>query len=172
MSFDFLPEDNKETIFKSVAQYLSEQDFHITSFDDNRPWGGFFVIEEAQAKDFISAFFPRLSMEDFEGYEKLSPKILIVEPGKRLSWQYHHRRAEIWKVVGGTAGVVVSDTDEPGDIKAHESGEIIEIEQGQRHRLVGCQTWGIIAEIWKHSDPENPSDEEDIIRLEDDYGRG
>lgn len=172
MSFEFSPEDDKEAIFNSVAHYLNEQHFKVTSFDNNRPWGGFFVIDESQAKDFISTFFPRLSMDDFEGFEKLSPKILIVEPGKRLSWQYHHRRAEIWKVIGGTAGVVISDTDELGDVKAHESGDIIHIEKSQRHRLVGCQTWGIIAEIWKHTNPAHPSDEEDIIRLEDDYGRG
>jgi len=42
---------------------------------------------------------------------KLSPKILIVAPIKRLSWQYHHRRAEIWRVIQGQVGVVRSITD-------------------------------------------------------------
>ena len=39
------------------------------------------------------------------------------------------------------------------------------------HRLVGLSNWGIIAEIWQHTDPEKPSDEEDIVRVQDDFGR-
>ena len=41
----------------------------------------------------------------------MSPKILIVKPGARLSWQYHHRRAEIWQVYKGEVGIVRSDKD-------------------------------------------------------------
>ncbi|MCU0327251.1 MAG: phosphoheptose isomerase, partial [Spirosomaceae bacterium] len=40
-----------------------------------------------------------------------------------------------------------------------------------RHRLVGVNEWGIIAEIWQHTDPKNPSDENDIVRVQDDFGR-
>jgi hypothetical protein len=40
-----------------------------------------------------------------------------------------------------------------------------------RHRLVGLGDWGVLAEIWQHTDLQNPSDEEDIVRLQDDYGR-
>jgi hypothetical protein len=49
--------------------------------------------------------------------------------------------------------------------------DVVKLVQGQRHRLVGTDEWGIIAEIWKHTDKENPSDEEDIVRVEDDFGR-
>ena len=42
---------------------------------------------------------------------KLSPKILIVRPAARLSWQYHNRRAEIWQVYKGSAGIIRSNTD-------------------------------------------------------------
>lgn len=102
---------------------------------------------------------------------KLSPKILCVAPQQRLSWQYHHRRAEIWRVVQGEVGVVMSDSDEQQDIHEFEPGDIIVLNKGQRHRLVGLQSWGVVAEIWQHTDPSNPSDEDDIVRLQDDFGR-
>jgi len=50
-------------------------------------------------------------------------------------------------------------------------GSIVELAQGERHRLVGVDEWGVIAEIWKHTDPTNPSDESDIVRVQDDFGR-
>jgi hypothetical protein len=31
--------------------------------------------------------------------------------------------------------------------------------------------WGVVAEIWQHTDPAVPSDEDDIIRVQDDYNR-
>jgi mannose-6-phosphate isomerase-like protein (cupin superfamily) len=102
---------------------------------------------------------------------KLSPKILMVESNKRLSWQYHFRRAEIWKLVAGVAGVVTSESDVEGSVHQLKLGEIIRLKQGQRHRLVGLEGWGMIAEIWQHTDPQHPSDEEDIVRVQDDFGR-
>jgi len=42
---------------------------------------------------------------------------------------------------------------------------------GTRHRLVGLDDWGIVAEIWIHSDPDKPSNEYDIRRISDDFGR-
>ena len=110
-------------------------------------------------------------MADFAGFDKLSPKILVVAPQKRLSWQYHFRRAEIWRVIGGQAGVVVSDTDEQTPVRALSIGDEINLKQGERHRLVGVDAWGIVAEIWQHVDAAHPSDEDDIVRLEDDFGR-
>ena len=52
-----------------------------------------------------------------------------------------------------------------------ELGKTVSLEQGERHRLVGLDSWGIVAEIWMHVDPEHPSNEEDIVRVEDDYAR-
>jgi mannose-6-phosphate isomerase-like protein (cupin superfamily) len=159
------------TVFSHVRQDLEGQGFRIIQQDLGRPWGGFFVLDESQAPAFIKTYFPHLSLADFAGFEKLSPKILIVAPHKRLSWQYHHRRAEIWKVVGGTAGVVVSDTDEETPMRTLPLGSLISLKQGERHRLVGVDEWGIIAEIWQHTDREHPSDESDIVRVQDDFGR-
>ena len=50
-------------------------------------------------------------------------------------------------------------------------GDKIKLQQGERHRIIGLDDWGILAEIWQHSDVNNPSNEEDIIRLQDDFGR-
>ena len=95
----------------------------------------------------------------------------MVAPNKRLSWQYHHRRAEIWKLIGGVAGVVKSDSDEEKETIELSIGDITQLKQGERHRLLGTSGWGIIAEIWRHTDAANPSDEDDIVRLQDDFGR-
>ena len=161
----------EQSIFDQMEQEILQAGFRIAQQDRNRPWGGFFVLDEAQAPLFVETYFPNMSMEDFKGFDKLSPKILMVAPHKRLSWQYHFRRAEIWKVIGGNAGVVVSHTDEQTVVQALPIGAIIRLQQGERHRLVGLSEWGIIAEIWQHTDPENPSNEDDIVRLQDDFGR-
>ncbi len=171
MSLSFSSQATKEHVFEIIANYLQSLHLTIVNKDDSRPWGGFFVIEEKEAKGFINVFFPELEEKDISQGNKLSPKILIVAGGKRLSWQYHHRRAEIWKLIGGQAGVVTSDTDEEAKTTSLNQGDIVRLKQGERHRLIGQNGWGIIAEIWQHIDAQHPSDENDIIRLQDDFGR-
>lgn len=161
----------KKEIFARVQSQLKDQGFSIAAMDENRPWGGFFVIDEQQAQQFSDAYFNGLKVEDLSISGKLSPKILIVAPQKRLSWQYHHRRAEIWKVVEGEVGVVRSDTDEEGPLQIHSKGEEVTLDQGERHRLIGLNGWGVLAEIWRHTQADHPSDEEDIVRVQDDFGR-
>jgi mannose-6-phosphate isomerase len=145
--------------------------FTITSSDLNRPWGGFYVIDEAQAQQFADTFFDGLDVNTLTIGGKLSPKILLVAPNQRLSWQYHNRRAEIWKVVEGPVAVKRSLTDEEGELVVYQVGETIKLAQGERHRLIGLDTQAIIAEIWQHTDANLPSDEDDIIRVQDDFGR-
>jgi mannose-6-phosphate isomerase len=161
----------KGDVMASAEKYLLKAGFTIAFKDFNRPWGGFFVLDESLAKQFGQLYFPGIDLSTLKISGKLSPKILMVEANKRLSWQYHHRRAEIWKLVVGTAGVVTSDNDEEGQMKRLEKGEIIRLKQGQRHRLVGLDGWGMIAEIWQHTDADHPSDEDDIVRVQDDFGR-
>lgn len=168
---NFSAETEKTVVFSEVEKDISDLGFNIDKQDQTRPWGGFFVLDESQAPLFIETYFPHLSVGDFGVGRKLSPKILVVAPNKRLSWQYHFRRAEIWKVVGGIAGVVTSDTDEENEVQTLHLGTIINLKQGERHRLIGLGEWGIIAEIWQHTDPQNPSDEDDIVRVQDDFGR-
>lgn len=161
----------KENVFSLVENYIVSLGLRVATKDTSRPWGGFFVLDETQAELFIKTFFPHLSLADFSGFSKLSPKILLVAPNKRLSWQYHHRRAEIWKVIGGNAAIVISKTDDETPVKPLKMGDIVELAQGERHRLVGTNDWGIVAEIWKHTDASHPSDENDIVRVQDDFGR-
>ncbi|MEX0723747.1 MAG: phosphoheptose isomerase [Gracilimonas sp.] len=162
---------DKEEQFKNIEAQLNEQGFKIVDHDFDRPWGGFFVIEESQAKKFIETYFDEVEMSEINISGKLSPKILLVEPEKRLSWQYHHRREEIWQVIEGPVGVIKSISDEQKPMKEFESGDQIRLKRGERHRLVGLKNWGIVAEIWQHIYGDHPSNEKDIVRLEDDFGR-
>ena len=170
MKIEFNITTSKSDVFDEIEAYISSF-VNIHSKDDTRPWGGFFVIEEADADKFIAQFFPHLNKDALSISGKLSPKILLVEPGKKLSWQYHLRRAEIWKLIAGRAGVIKSDDDVEKEVMLLEPNDIVELQQGERHRLVGLDQWGIVAEIWRHTDADFPSDEDDIIRLQDDFGR-
>ncbi len=161
----------KSTIFKQIEQSLKENGIKIHSKDENRPWGGFFVIDTDDTQSFIDHYFSGVSIGKIDTDLHLSPKILLVQPEQRLSWQYHHRRSEIWTVAEGEVGVISSDTDEQGELKVLGKGDVIQLCQGERHRLVGMHDWAVVAEIWQHTDADHPSDEDDIVRLQDDYGR-
>ncbi|PSR09276.1 MAG: phosphoheptose isomerase [Bacteroidetes bacterium] len=163
--------NNANHTFAQAAELMDDLGFCIVAQDKNRPWGGFYVIDEAQAQDFANHFFPEEDFEKLKLSKKLSPKILMVAPGKRLSWQYHHRRAEIWRCIDGQVGVVTSLTNEEAQKHTLKVGDKIKLQQGERHRLVGLDDWGVVAEIWQHTDANKPSDEEDIVRLQDDFGR-
>jgi mannose-6-phosphate isomerase-like protein (cupin superfamily) len=159
------------SIFETTKADLKAQGFEFERIDFNRPWGGFFVIEESQAAQFTAAYFSGIDNKDLIDGRKVSPKILLVAPNKRLSWQYHHRRSEVWRVIEGEVGIVRSDTDEQGELEIFKVGDIITLKKGERHRLVGLSDWGKVAEIWQHTEPDNPSNEDDIVRLQDDFGR-
>lgn len=161
----------KKEIFDKIEKMLGTQGFNLVAKDDTRPWGGFFVIDENQAQDFANRYFDGIDVNNLKISGKLSPKILIVAPQARLSWQYHHRRAEIWQVVEGTVGIKRSTTDEEGELKEYHPKEQVKLQQGERHRLIGLNGWGVVAEIWQHTDASNPSDEDDIVRVQDDFGR-
>lgn len=161
---------SKSDIFKEVRQFLLDHNISIRSEDRTRPWGGFFVLDESDIDKFLQLFFSTIDPAQLPGL-KLSPKILLVAPYSRLSWQYHNRRAEIWTIVGGPVEVAISDTDEEGKTIRVGVGNSLSLRQGQRHRLIGLDSWGIVAEIWQHTDATAPSDEDDIIRVQDDYNR-
>lgn len=162
---------DRPEIFKKIANLLHQAGFIIVDKDDARPWGGFYVIDEAQATKFVQHYFPEEHLDKLKITNKLSPKILIVGPNHRLSWQYHLRRAEVWKCIDGTVAVMTSNTDNEELRHTLKVGDIIKLKQGERHRLIGLDDWGIVAEIWQHTDESNPSDEDDIVRLQDDYSR-
>lgn len=153
-----------------MKDFLQHRGLEIAQEDFSRPWGGFFMISDNSSEEFLKIFYPEIEYKKLI-INKISPKILLVAPGKRLSWQYHHRRSERWKLYEGEAGIIRSLSDEEGEMVRMIPGETVELAQGERHRLVGLEKWGIIAEIWQHTDADNPSDEEDIVRLQDDFGR-
>ena len=158
-------------IFKDIESELIHHGLQIASFDHKRPWGGFFVIEEEDAQRFSDIYFEGFNVESLRMAGKLSPKILLVRPEARLSWQYHHRRAETWRIIKGPVGVIRGFDDKEANIKTYNTGKTITLKQGERHRLIGLDHWGIVAEFWQHTDPTLPSNEEDIVRLQDDYSR-
>jgi mannose-6-phosphate isomerase len=90
-------------------------------------------------------------------------KRIEVEPGHRLSLQYHHHRSEDWIIVGG-AGLVELNTDQ---IQV-KSGDRIRIPLLAHHRI---RNTGGVTLIFVEVQHGAYLDENDIVRVEDDYGR-
>ena len=158
-------------IFNKTFEILTSQKLKVIDKDIERPWGGFFVISEDNAQEFSNIYFNGLNTEEIKVSGKLSPKILIVAPNKRLSWQYHHRRSEIWKVVSGEIKVVTSHDDIERKEEILKEGDEIRLAKGERHRIIGLDEYAVVSEIWIHTDKDNPSDENDIVRVQDDFDR-
>ena len=158
-------------IYKELESLISSNNLNVTFKDIERPWGGFYVLDEYHAKNFASLFFNNLDVSKLSLSNKLSPKILVIKPKKRLSWQYHNRRSEIWSIIKGSIKVIKSDDDVEKKIINLKAGEQIEIAKEERHRIIGTDKHALVAEIWIHTDKDNPSDEEDIVRIQDDFDR-
>ena len=109
----------------------------------HRPWGSYTVLE------------------DEKGYKL---KRIEVKPGKKLSLQKHFHRNEHWIVVSGTATVTVGD--EKRLLRPNESTYI---KMGQIHRLANE---GKIPVILIEAQVGEYLEEDDIVRLEDDFKRG
>ena len=109
---------------------------------DERPWGNYQVLDEG------------------EGFKV---KRIVVHPGKRFSLQRHRQRAEHWVVVAGQ-GRVTRD-DEAIDMGPNES---IDIPKGAAHRLENTGSEPLVF-IEVQTGPY--LGEDDIERLEDDFGR-
>jgi mannose-6-phosphate isomerase len=109
---------------------------------DRRPWGTFTVLDEA----------PTYKVKRIE-----------VLPGKRLSYQKHARRSEHWMAVSGRARVTLDGND----IVLSE-GETVDIPVGVAHRIENIGDGNLIfIEIQRGS----YFGEDDIVRLQDDFGR-
>ena len=154
--------------YTEIREEIESLGFNVINFDFNRPWGGFLLIDESQSQDFINTF---ISKENLEIEGRLSPKILIVNPNSRLSWQFHYRRKEIWRVYKNSVGIIRSMDDNQNEMEILNQGDTIKFQTKERHRLVGLSNFGVVAEIWIHTNFNNPSDEQDIVRLQDDYSR-
>jgi mannose-6-phosphate isomerase len=139
-------------IFSKIEQDIKSLNFIISSKDFNRPWGGFLIIDETQSQEFSNKFFEGLDVNTLKIGGKLSSKILIVKPAVRLSWQYHNRRAEIWQIHKGSAGIIRSNTDTENEMEVYNEGDQIILQQGERHRLIGLDDHCVVAEIWQHTE--------------------
>jgi mannose-6-phosphate isomerase-like protein (cupin superfamily) len=109
---------------------------------DERPWGSFTVLDEG------------------EGYKV---KRIEVLPGKRLSYQKHAQRAEHWMVVRGTAKVTLD-----GEEIILKTGEVVDIPVGAAHRI---ENPGDVRMIFIEIQRGSYLGEDDIVRLQDDFGR-
>jgi len=164
----------KEAIADDILTCIDASGFTIVEEDTTRPWGAFFRLDNKNSDEFVGTFFSDMNVGDArlgKADIELSPKILLVSPAERLSWQYHNRRAELWKFIN-TGGYHRSLTDEQGDLVRSNPGDIVQFKTSERHRLVGDTAhYTLVAEIWQHTDTEKASDEADIIRVQDDYKR-
>tara|TARA_R100000808_G_C2148719_1_gene156921 strand:+ start:543 stop:896 length:354 start_codon:yes stop_codon:yes gene_type:complete len=111
----------------------------------------------------IKHFRPWGSYENLLDVEYCKVKRIIVNKGHRLSYQYHHKRSEVWTVVSGKGKVTLEDTET--DIK---SGDVIQIPQGMRHRIENNGDLDLIFIEVQHG---TYFGEDDIVRLQDDYKR-
>jgi hypothetical protein len=50
--------------------------------------------------------------------------------------------------------------------------DTIRLKQVERHCLIGLDDWGLVAEVWQHTDESNTSNEDDIVRVQDDFFGG
>jgi mannose-6-phosphate isomerase-like protein (cupin superfamily) len=109
---------------------------------DERPWGSFTVLDER------------------DGYKV---KRIEVLPKKRLSYQKHARRAEHWFVVAGTARITLD-----GEEIIKNTGEAVDIAIGTAHRV---ENPGDELLVFIEVQQGDYLGEDDIVRLEDDFGR-
>ena len=129
---------------REVVEHLksAQRSEHLLSSRVYRPWGYYQTIDKGR------------------GY---LVKRLELKPGARLSLQYHHHRAEHWTVVEGVA--TITKDNETFDLATNTSTYIA---KGMKHRLENRQTVPLILIEVQSGDR---IDEEDIVRLEDNYGR-
>jgi len=90
-------------------------------------------------------------------------KRLEVDPGKRLSYQKHHRRAEHWMIVAGVGKVTLD-----GRERLLHTGETVDVALEQAHRM---ENPGIDPLVFIEIQRGDYLGEDDIVRLEDDFGR-
>lgn len=110
---------------------------------EERPWGSFTILDEG---------------DDYK------VKRIEVLPGKRLSYQRHAHRAEHWYVVRGTAKVTLNGVE-----ILVKSGSAIDIACGDAHRVENPA--GDAPLVFIETQTGTYFGEDDIERIEDDFGR-
>lgn len=110
---------------------------------EERPWGSFTILDEG---------------------ENYKVKRLEVLPGKRLSYQRHSHRSEHWFVVRGTAKVTLN-----GSEILVKAGEALDVPVGTAHRIENPPDFERLILI--ETQTGDYFGEDDIERLDDDFGR-
>ena len=114
----------------------------ISIESEERPWGRFFVLHD-------------------EHNYKL--KRIQVDPGGRLSYQYHQKRSEVWTIIEGEGTITLEDK-----VKEYSKGQTILIPQGIKHRI---ENKGVVKLVFIEVQTGSYFGEDDIVRIEDDYNR-
>lgn len=109
---------------------------------DKRPWGSYFVIENKKSYKI---------------------KRIEVEPGQRLSYQYHTKRSEAWTIIKGVAHVTLDGVEQ-----VYNEGETVLIPVGVKHRV---ENVGKNKLVFIEVQTGKYFGEDDIVRVEDDYNR-
>ncbi len=120
-----------------------------------------FSAEKTFVMEVYSENRPWGRFEKFHENKLCTVKLIYVNPYSRLSLQYHESRSEFWRIVSGIAHIQVGD-----NFFVLEEGGTIEIPKKARHRVEAKETKCVILEI-----SYGAFDENDIVRLEDDYKR-
>jgi D-beta-D-heptose 7-phosphate kinase/D-beta-D-heptose 1-phosphate adenosyltransferase len=105
---------------------------------------------------------------EFYGWNKGTQwylKTLHIKPKKRLSLQYHNQRSEYWMLVEGDATATTGTSSDALTQTKLVKNEIFHVPLGTIHRLES-KKGGVVVEI-----AIGDFDENDIVRLEDDFGR-
>lgn len=101
------------------------------------------------------------SFTRFTNNEPSTVKLLFVNSGEQLSLQYHNKREEFWRIVSGEPEITIGE-----EIKMAKVGDEFVIGVGVKHRISAPNNDVVILEVSK-----GDFDEDDIVRLEDKYGR-
>jgi mannose-6-phosphate isomerase-like protein (cupin superfamily) len=142
----------------------------VREVDSTRPWGGYVRFSRSSLAGVVAAYWQGVHVKHAD--LDLDAKILLVAPGQRLSLQSHEKRAELWRVLEGPVTIPMGCCEEALEERLVRPVEAVRIPCGWLHRAAAPErNWGIIAELWQHEDPADPSDESDIVRHADDYGR-
>lgn len=141
----------------------------LAEINATKPWGGYLRFTRDSLGSFLHAYWLDVEMKLPEGDVSVDPKVLLVAPRALLSLQWHQRRDEFWRVIDGPVGVVWGPNWDGLQGHEYQAGQVIFIPRRQWHRLIGLESWGRVAEIWQHSNPQHPSGEQDVLRVQDYY---
>lgn len=165
--------NNKGEILRVIKEKYLHPSLLIEEVNEEKPWGAYYRVANKCAGEFIRLYFDETTVNKMSLGGELSPKILVFEPGNSISLQYHQRRAEVWRVISGKLLAYMSDDDNIGDRIEYPEGAVVSYGPFIRHKAGAPDgsAWTVVAEIWQHTDSSNLSDEDDIVRIQDDYGR-